>query len=202
MLDGTRIPESDSGLGPFEVYFLRRIHKAFGAVLSVVLLAGMVSAATTHNSAKKTSKTKAKAGSTHSKSVASTHSKKSTAHLQSTKTSSKHGKKTGKSKKVRGQQSIDGDRAREIQAALIREHYLDGEPTGSFDARTKSALQKFQQDNGWQTKVIPDSRALIKLGLGPSKDGLLNPDSAAIATPHGLGTEREIPGGTITAQRK
>jgi peptidoglycan hydrolase-like protein with peptidoglycan-binding domain len=86
---------------------------------------------------------------------------------------------------------------------LIREHYLDGEPTGSFDERTKSALQKFQKDNGWQTKVIPDSRALIKLGLGPSKDGLLNPESAAIATPHELGTEREIPGGaTLAAQRK
>jgi len=184
---------------------LRRINKVFGTALSVVLLAGLVSAATTHSSAKKTkaSGTKAKSSTTHSKSVASTHSKKSTAHLQSTKATGKHGKKTvAKSKKVRGQQSIDGDRAREIQTALIREHYLDGEPTGSFDERTKSALQKFQQDNGWQTKVIPDSRALIKLGLGPSKDGLLNPESAAIATPNGLGTEREIPGGTITAQRK
>ncbi len=181
---------------------LRRINKVFGTVLAVALLAGLVSAATTHSSAKKTTKTKAKASSTHSKSVASTHSKKSTAHLQSTKATGKHGKKTTKSKKVKGQQSIDGDRAREIQTALIREHYLDGEPTGSFDARTKSALQKFQQDNGWQSKVIPDSRALIKLGLGPSKDGLLNPESAAIATPHGLGTERDIPGGSVTAQRK
>ena len=174
--------------------------------MSVVLLAGLVSAATTHSTAKKTHKTsgtKAKSSSSHSKSVASSHSKKSTAHLQSTKATSKHGKKTtSKSKKVRGQQSIDGDRAREIQSALIREHYLDGEPTGSFDARTKSALQKFQQDNGWQTKVIPDSRALIKLGLGPSKDGLLNPESAAIAGSHELGPEREIPGGSISAQRK
>jgi hypothetical protein len=185
----------------FKGFCLRGINKVFGTALSVVLLAGLVSAATTHSSAKKTNK-KSKASSTHSKSVASTHSKKSTAHLQSAKASGKHGKKTAKSKKVRGQQSIDGDRAREIQAALIREHYLDGEPTGSIDARTKSALQKFQQDNGWQTKVIPDSRALIKLGLGPSKDGLLNPESAAIATPHGLGSEREIPGGSLSAQRK
>jgi peptidoglycan hydrolase-like protein with peptidoglycan-binding domain len=172
----------------------------------VVLLAGLASAATTHSSAKKTHKstgTKTKAGSTHSKAVASTHSKKSTAHLQSAKATGKHGHKTiSKSKKVRGQQSIDGDRAREIQTALIREHYLDGEPTGSFDARTKSALVKFQQDNGWQTKVIPDSRALIKLGLGPSKDGLLNPESAAIAGSRELGPEREIPGGSISAQRK
>ncbi len=31
-------------------------------------------------------------------------------------------------------------------------------------------MQKFQEDNGWQTKLIPDSRAIIKLGLGPSQD--------------------------------
>jgi hypothetical protein len=30
--------------------------------------------------------------------------------------------------------------------------------------------RKFQADQGWQTKLTPDSRALIKLGLGPSQD--------------------------------
>ena len=29
-------------------------------------------------------------------------------------------------------------------------------------------MQKYQADNGWQTKLIPDSRAIIKLGLGPN----------------------------------
>jgi hypothetical protein len=103
----------------------------------------------------------------------------------------KHSKK---SKKPRGQQAIDSDRTREIQSALIRQHYLQGEPTGSWDSSTKAALAKYQQDNGWQTKVVPDSRALIKLGLGPSHEGLLNPESAAISTPHEL-MEKEIPGG-------
>jgi hypothetical protein len=28
-------------------------------------------------------------------------------------------------------------------------------------------MQKVQSDNGWQTRITPDSRALIKLGLGP-----------------------------------
>ena len=56
----------------------------------------------------------------------------------------------------------------EIQQALIREKYLTGEPTGTWDARTQAALVKYQADNGWQTKVVPDSRALIKLGLGPN----------------------------------
>ena len=178
--------------------------------MSVALLAGTLPAKTTNSSGKKKTTTTDKSSTTksssakssHSKSAsAATHSKRSSAHVQSTK-AGKHGKKGPKTKKIRGQQSIDSDRAREIQTALIREHYLDGEPSGNFDERTKSALQKFQQDNGWQTKVIPDSRALIKLGLGPSKDGLLNPESAAMASPHQLGMEREIPGGAVPGQRK
>ena len=73
---------------------------------------------------------------------------------------------------------MDGDRARQVQAALIREHYLAGEPTGVWDQKSQNAMVRFQAANGWQTKVVPDSRALIKLGLGPSNDHLLNPDSA------------------------
>lgn len=108
----------------------------------------------------------------------------------------RHTKKSRKvSRKSRGQQVIDPDRAREIQAALIREHYLSGEPSGIWDSQTKAALTKFQSDNGWQTKIVPDSRALIKLGLGPSKDGLLNPESAAMGDMHELGGEKVIPGG-------
>ncbi len=98
-------------------------------------------------------------------------------------------------RRVRGQQEITPDRAREIQSALIREHYLDGQPSGVWDAKTKQALARFQGDNGWQTKYVPDSRALIKLGLGPSHDGLLNPNSAAIVSPNQLGVETDIPGG-------
>jgi hypothetical protein len=76
----------------------------------------------------------------------------------------KHGRHT-----LHGQQAIDADRSRQIQTALIREHYLDGEPNGVWDDRSKQAMLKYQADNGWQTKVTPDSRALIKLGLGPSQ---------------------------------
>lgn len=82
--------------------------------------------------------------------------------------------------KARGQQAIDAERTRQIQEALIREHYLDGEPSGEFDAATREALTRYQRDNQWQTKILPDSRALIKLGLGPTQRHLLNPDSAAI----------------------
>ena len=78
----------------------------------------------------------------------------------------------------RGQQKIDPARAREIQEALIREHYLEGKATGVWDQASQRAMEKYQADNGWQHKTVPDSRALIKLGLGPNHDHLLNPESA------------------------
>ena len=84
--------------------------------------------------------------------------------------------------KRRGQKQIDDQRCRAIQEALVREKYLDGEPTGRWDDHSKAAMQKYQQDNGWQTKVVPDSRAIIKLGLGPSHEGLINPDTAALSS--------------------
>jgi peptidoglycan hydrolase-like protein with peptidoglycan-binding domain len=70
-----------------------------------------------------------------------------------------------------------------IQEALIREHYLSGEATGSWNEASEEAMRRYQADHGWQSKTVPDSRALIKLGLGPSKDHLLNPDSAMTTVP-------------------
>ena len=92
----------------------------------------------------------------------------------------------------RGQQKIDSERTREIQAALIREHYLKGDATGKWDERTKAAMTRFQKDHGWQTKMLPDSRALIQLGLGPSTDHLLNPESAMTTPSAGGGADREM----------
>jgi hypothetical protein len=66
--------------------------------------------------------------------------------------------------------SMDPERATEIQNALIKSGYLTGEPTGTWDSETATAMQKLQGDNGWQTRITPDSRALIKLGLGPQRD--------------------------------
>jgi hypothetical protein len=98
-------------------------------------------------------------------------------------------KKTRKAKKTsrrRGQQAMDPARVREIQAALIRERYLEGQPSGIWDDRSKNAMQRFQEANGWQTKMVPDSRALIKLGLGPDRANLINPETAAVTyTPGG-----------------
>jgi peptidoglycan hydrolase-like protein with peptidoglycan-binding domain len=112
---------------------------------------------------------------------AATKSKRHTAVHPAGKRSSAHRTKSSRGKKgsrKRGQQAIDSTRAREIQEALIREHYMQGEPSGTWDAATQAAMQRYQADQGWQSKQIPDSRALIKLGLGPSHDHLLNPESA------------------------
>jgi Putative peptidoglycan binding domain len=115
---------------------------------------------------------------------------------------SKHSKNGTKSaSRSRGQRGIDEERTRQIQTALINQHYLTGQPTGVWDQSTKDALTKYQADNGWQTKVTPDSRALIKLGLGPDHRGLLNPDTANIPSPHELGMDSQAQPGGATDQQ-
>jgi len=145
------------------------------------------------------SKSNSKTSSSHASATSRASSR--TAHsspVSAVRRSGRHGKVQRASTvkaKARGQQSIDEARALEIQQALIRENYLGGEATGEWDQATRDALIRFQGDNHWQTKIIPDSRALIKLGLGPSQQNLLNPESAAIAIPYQSGIERPAPGG-------
>lgn len=129
----------------------------FRAVLTFSLTAALVAApalaATTHKSAT----------STHA------HVRHAVAHLHS----------KSKSHKLHGQQSIQPERVTQIQQALIREHYLTGEPNGQWDADTQAAMQKYQADQGWQTKLMPDSRALVKLGLGPDYSTAINAHDVA-----------------------
>jgi hypothetical protein len=100
-----------------------------------------------------------------------------------------------------GQHTIDQDRTVAIQNALIREHYLTGDPTGVWDQSSKDAMLRYQAANGWQTRITPDSRALIKLGLGPDHTGLLNPETASFPSPHELGVDNQTqPGGASDNQ--
>jgi peptidoglycan hydrolase-like protein with peptidoglycan-binding domain len=84
---------------------------------------------------------------------------------------------------MHGQQSIDPARVTQIQEALIREHYMTGGATGQWDSTTASAMQKYQADQGWQTKLMPDSRAIKKLGLGPDYSGAINAKGASFTDP-------------------
>ncbi len=121
-----------------------------------------------------------------------THKKSSSAHATThTKSSAKAHKTTSKSshhqKKLHGQQNIDSARATEIQKALIREHYMTGEANGQWDSTTLAAMQKFQADQGWQTKLMPDSRAIKKLGLGPDYSNAINASGSSFAEPKPAG---------------
>jgi peptidoglycan hydrolase-like protein with peptidoglycan-binding domain len=89
---------------------------------------------------------------------------------------------------MHGQQSIEPARVTEIQQALIREHYLSGEATGQWDSETQSAMQKYQADQGWQTRLMPDSRALKKLGLGPDYSGAINAKDSSFSDPPPIST--------------
>ena len=67
-----------------------------------------------------------------------------------------------------GPRVMDSERATQIQAALIKGGYMTGTPSGHWDSESEAAMQKLQGAQGWQTKLTPDSRALIMLGLGPN----------------------------------
>jgi peptidoglycan hydrolase-like protein with peptidoglycan-binding domain len=84
---------------------------------------------------------------------------------------------------LRGQQAIQPERVTEIQQALIREHYMSGEASGQWDTTTQAAMQKFQADQGWQTKLMPDSRALKKLGLGADYSSAINARTGSFNDP-------------------
>jgi peptidoglycan hydrolase-like protein with peptidoglycan-binding domain len=128
---------------------------------------------------------------------AQTSQKPASHHTAKTHKVSHHGGK--KSRKPRGQQAIDGERARQIQAALIHEHYMSGQPSGKWDDSTQQAMRRYQADQGWQSKSIPDSRALIRMGLGPDHVHLLNPESAMVSEPQVLGRTRAVT--PVAAQR-
>ena len=132
---------------------LRKLHRTLGLLLAIALCASMPALAGGHKS----------------NSNSSAKSKPHKLHLRKG------------AWKRHGQQQIDAGRAREIQSALIREKYLQGEPSGVWDQQTKEAMTRYQDDHGWQTKSLPDARALIQLGLGPKHENVLNPESLGVA---------------------
>jgi len=142
-----------------------RIRKIFGVVGIALVAAGMASA-----SAKK-SVQKSSPAATRSTSSGTVKKSKHARH-----SSRRHRKSS--SWRRHAQKGIDSQRTREIQTALLREKYFNGQPSGAWDKATTEAMKRYQQDHGWQTKTVPDSRALIELGLGPTNEHLLNPESA------------------------
>jgi Putative peptidoglycan binding domain len=89
---------------------------------------------------------------------------------------------------------MPSERATEIQSALIKQGYLTGEPTGRWDDQSVSAMQRMQGENGWQTKITPDSRALIKLGLGPTDAGAAPVPGADTSSANGKSYSQDFVG--------
>jgi hypothetical protein len=168
-----------------------------GAVCALTLTCALMAAASPRQDSSENSSAKASTHSADTKKATSTSSHhagstSSGAKKSSSKSTGKHSSHK-KSSKVRGQQKIDSERAMAIQQALVREHYLTGEPSGTWNQASEDAMRKYQADHGWQSKTVPDSRALISLGLGPSKDHLLNPESAMTTVPDRPKSESATP---------
>lgn len=154
---------------------------ACAVAIAFALTAGAHADQTTASTAKKKLPA-SKTSTVHHKRRASAGGAKTSSPTHSTSSAKRYSRKK-KTARARGQQKIDSERAQAIQEALIRQHYLSGEATREWNQESEEAMRRYQADNGWQSKTVPDSRALIKLGLGPSKDHLLNPDSAMTTVP-------------------
>jgi len=92
--------------------------------------------------------------------------KKKSAGSKRTASKKSSSKKSAPKKTVRKQNEPDAERSREIQEALAREGYLTSKPSGKWDSATSEALARYQKDQGLPATGKPESRALIKLGLG------------------------------------
>jgi len=73
------------------------------------------------------------------------------------------------------QKAPTADRISEIQSALARGGYYQGDPNGKMDASTVAALQKFQSANGIDSTGKLDAPTLQKLGLGSDTAGISAP---------------------------
>jgi peptidoglycan hydrolase-like protein with peptidoglycan-binding domain len=81
-------------------------------------------------------------------------------------------KKHHASKREPTQKAPTPERISEIQSALARNGYYQGNPNGKWDSNTISAMQKFQSDNGLSNSGKIDASSLQKLGLGSGTAGV------------------------------
>src|SRR5208282_6816770 len=67
-------------------------------------------------------------------------------------------------------------RIREIQEALARQGFYQGEPTGKWDSQTVAAMKEFQEAKGLAPTGKIEALSLQKLGLGSPTAGLAPPE--------------------------
>lgn len=88
-------------------------------------------------------------------------------------------KKKHRSRQQPKQKAPTADRITEIQSALSREGYYQGEPNGKWDGKTVAAVEKFQSANGIQADGKLDAPTLQRLGLGSDIAGVSAPKPVA-----------------------
>jgi peptidoglycan hydrolase-like protein with peptidoglycan-binding domain len=120
-----------------------------------------------------------------------------------TTTKKKSSKKHHASKREPTQKAPTPERISEIQSALSRNGYYQGNPNGKWDSNTVSAMQKFQSDNGLSNSGKIDAPSLQKLGLGSGTAGVdapkpLTPKPATTAPASSPGTSSLSAPGTNT----
>ena len=91
----------------------------------------------------------------------------------------KASKKHKKSSRMSSQKAPTPDRITEIQSALARGGYYQGDPNGKWDSNTVAAMQKFQSSNGLEANGKLDALSLQKLGLGSDIAGVSAPKQPA-----------------------
>jgi peptidoglycan hydrolase-like protein with peptidoglycan-binding domain len=78
-------------------------------------------------------------------------------------------------KRQPSQKAPTADRITEIQSALARGGYYQGDPSGRWDSNTIAAVEKFQSANGIESDGKLDAPTLQKLGLGSDIAGVSAP---------------------------
>jgi peptidoglycan hydrolase-like protein with peptidoglycan-binding domain len=73
------------------------------------------------------------------------------------------------------QKAPTADRITEIQSALARDGYYQGDPSGKWDSNTIAAVEKFQSSHGIDADGKLDAPTLQKLGLGSDIAGVSAP---------------------------
>ena len=90
--------------------------------------------------------------------------------------------KKHRSKRESTQRAPTPARISEIQSALARDGYYQGQPNGKWDSNTVAAMQKFQSGNGLEASGKLNALSLQKLGLGSSVAGVSAPKPVQPAT--------------------
>lgn len=97
--------------------------------------------------------------------------------------SAKKTKKKSSAHSAHRQLAPDPARIREIQEALARQGFYQGEPSGKWDESTTAAMKAFQQSNNLTPTGKIEALSLQKLGLGSATAGMAPPESKTPPAP-------------------